>query len=103
MPMRKTRTRARRLHTGPTSRPSDLVCLLFSRRNCDAASDFVQALFVRRFKTKIRHFEQLKSLRSVRPKKMFEAKIVKTRFCFFASGASGCDELIIDGSGRFPL
>jgi len=58
MPMRKTRTRARRLHTGPTSRPSDLVCLLFSRRNCDAASDFVQALFVRRFKTKIRHLSR---------------------------------------------
>jgi hypothetical protein len=43
MPMRKTRTRARRLRTGPTSRPSDLVCLLFSRGKCDPALDFVQA------------------------------------------------------------
>jgi hypothetical protein len=41
--MRKMRTRARRLRIGPTSRPSDLVCLLFSRPNCDAASNFAQA------------------------------------------------------------
>jgi hypothetical protein len=34
-----------------------LVYLLFSRCNYDAASDFVQAYFVRRFKTQIRHFE----------------------------------------------
>lgn len=33
MPMRKMRTRARRLRIGPTSRPSDLVRLLFSRPN----------------------------------------------------------------------
>jgi hypothetical protein len=62
MPMRKTQTRARRLRTGPTSRPSDLVFLLFSRRNCDAALDFVQAYFVRRFKTQIRHFAPLRRL-----------------------------------------
>jgi hypothetical protein len=40
---------------------------------------------------------------SVRPKKMLEAKIVKTRFCFFASAASGRSELIVHSSGRFPL
>jgi hypothetical protein len=28
---------------GPTSRPGDLICLLFSRPNCDAASNFAQA------------------------------------------------------------
>ena len=33
----------RRPRIEPTSRPSDLVCLLFSRPNCDAASNFVQA------------------------------------------------------------
>jgi hypothetical protein len=43
MPMRKTRVQARRLRIGPTSRPSDLVCLLFSRSNCDASSNFAQA------------------------------------------------------------
>jgi hypothetical protein len=50
------------LRTGPTSRPSDVVCLLFSRLNCDAASDFVQAYFVRHFKTQIRHFVTLRRL-----------------------------------------
>lgn len=44
MPMRKTRAQARRLHIGPTSRPGDLVCLLFSRPKCDAASNFAQAI-----------------------------------------------------------
>src|SRR5947208_16352817 len=43
MPMRKTRVRERRPRIEPTSRPSDVVCLLFSRPNCDAASSFVQA------------------------------------------------------------
>jgi hypothetical protein len=31
------------LRIGPTSRPSDLVYLLFSRPNCDAASNLAQA------------------------------------------------------------
>jgi hypothetical protein len=43
--MRKTRTRARRLRIGPTSRPSDLVCLMFSRPKCDCASTLKQAYF----------------------------------------------------------
>ena len=43
MPMRKTRVRGRRLRIGPTSRPSDLVCLLFSRPNYNASSNFAQA------------------------------------------------------------
>jgi hypothetical protein len=30
------------LRIGPTSRPSDLVCLLFSRPNSEAASNFMQ-------------------------------------------------------------
>jgi len=42
-PMRKTRAQAQRLHIEPTSRPSDLVCLLFSRPNSDAPSNFAQA------------------------------------------------------------
>jgi hypothetical protein len=48
MPMRKTRVRERRLRIEPTSRPSDLVCLLFSQLNCDARSNFVQAKVVDR-------------------------------------------------------
>lgn len=32
--MRKTRAQAQRLHIGPTKRPGDLVCLLFSRLKC---------------------------------------------------------------------
>lgn len=43
--MRKTQVRARRSRIGPTSRPSDLVCLLFSRPKCDSASSFKQAYF----------------------------------------------------------
>jgi hypothetical protein len=43
--MRKTRAQARRLRIGPTSRPSDLVYLLFSRSNCDAAANFPQDYF----------------------------------------------------------
>jgi hypothetical protein len=42
MPMRKTRVRERRPRIEPTSRPSDLVCLIFSRPNCDAALNLVQ-------------------------------------------------------------
>jgi hypothetical protein len=43
MPMRKTRVQAQRLRIGPTSRPGDLVCLLFSHPNCDSDSNFAQA------------------------------------------------------------
>ena len=48
MQMRKTRVRERRPRIEPTSRPSDLVCLLFSHLNCDARSNFVQAKVVDR-------------------------------------------------------
>jgi hypothetical protein len=48
MPIRKTRVRERRPRIEPTSRPSDLVCLLFSHFNCDARSNFVQAEVVER-------------------------------------------------------
>jgi hypothetical protein len=40
--MRKTRAQAQRLHIEPTSRPGDLVCLLFSRPKCDSASNLKQ-------------------------------------------------------------
>jgi len=43
--MRKTRAQAQRLHIGPTNRPGDLVCLLFSRSQCDSASNPKQAYF----------------------------------------------------------
>lgn len=50
-------------------------------------------LIWRCFKTKIRHFKTT-SLRSiwgsVRPKEMLQSKVRKTRFCFFAPGASRC-------------
>ena len=44
-PMRKTRAQARRLHIGPTNRPGDLVCLLFSRLKSDSPSNPKQAYF----------------------------------------------------------
>ena len=34
---------------------------------------------------------------------MFEPDVVQTRLCFLAAAASGCDELIIDRDGGFPL
>jgi len=40
---------------------------------------------------------------SVRPEEMFEANVVQTRFCFFATAASGCNEFVIDRDGGFPL
>jgi hypothetical protein len=43
--MRKTQAQARRLRIGPTSRPSDLVYLLFSHLNCDAVASFPQGYF----------------------------------------------------------
>ena len=42
MPMRKTRVRERRPRIEKTSRPTDLVCLIFSRPNYDAALNLVQ-------------------------------------------------------------
>lgn len=43
--MRKTQAQAPRSRIGPTSRPGDLVCLLFSRSKCDSASNLKQAYF----------------------------------------------------------
>src|ERR1700757_916156 len=34
---------------------------------------------------------------------MLQAKIGKTRFCFFASAPSRGRQFLIDGGGRFPL
>jgi hypothetical protein len=50
--MRKTRAQARRLHIGPTSRPGDLVYLLFSRPKCDSVSKLAQVFFAVIFETK---------------------------------------------------
>src|SRR5438876_10360433 len=101
--MRKTRAQARRLHIGPTSRPGDLVCLLFSRPKCDCASKLTQAYFAVIFETKKRDFRPRCSLRLVRPEEMLQAKIGKTRFCFFAPASSCGGEFLIDSSSRFPL
>jgi hypothetical protein len=43
--MRKTLAQAWRSRIEPTSRQSDLVCLLFSRPQCDSASNLKQAYF----------------------------------------------------------
>jgi len=43
--MRKTLAQAWRSRIEPTSRQSDLVCLLFSRPQCDSASNPKQAYF----------------------------------------------------------
>src|SRR4029077_20805764 len=61
------------------------------------------SLFFRRFKTTNRDFRPPCSFRLIRPKEVLQAKIGKTRFCFFASAPSGSSEFLIDGSRRFPL
>jgi hypothetical protein len=83
--MRKTRTQARRLRIGPTSRPGDLVCLLFSRPECDSASNPTQAYFSVILRQQTEIFGHHAPLRLIRPKEVLQAKIGKTRFCFFAS------------------
>jgi hypothetical protein len=60
-------------------------------------------LIYRRFRTKSRYFRPPCSLRSIRPEEMLQAKIGKTRFCFFAPATSRCSEFLIDRSSRFPL
>jgi hypothetical protein len=82
--MRKTRAQARRLHIGPTRRPGDLVCLLFSRPECDSASNPTQAYFSVILGQQTEIFGHARS-RLIRPKEVLQAKIGKTRFCFFAS------------------
>jgi hypothetical protein len=86
--MRKTRAQARRLHIGSTSRPGDLVCLLFSRPKCDAASNPTQAYFSVILGQQTEIFSHHAPLRLIRPKEVLQAKIGKTRFCFFAAAPS---------------
>ena len=64
MPMRKTRVRERRPRIEPTSRPSDLVCLIFSRPNCDAALNLVQT-YLPSFQGKVTAVRRRQELRRV--------------------------------------
>ena len=99
------RMQARRslLQIGPTSRTRDSVWFLFPCRDFDPVPNLSKLI-----PEPLRIFEPASSFTSARnasvsPKKMFEPNIVQTRFCFFAAAASGCNELIINRDGGFPL
>src|SRR5690242_11810800 len=104
MPRNRTRRRRSRLQIGPTSRTRDSVWFLFPWRDFDASTDISK--FIRQPTS---HFQTSPVSRafdtngSVRPEKVFEANIVQTGFCFFATAPSGSHEFIIDRDGRFPL
>ena len=104
MLMRRMQGRRSRLQLGPTSRTRDSVWFLFPCRDFDPIRDLSKLIpdptscfwasplppaFARNA--------------SVGPEEMFEPNIVQTRFCLFATTASGGDELVIDRNSGFPL
>src|SRR5215472_8633386 len=100
MPIRRTRRRRSRLQIGPTSRTRDSVWFLFPCRDFDPAANLSKLIPTTHF----RYLGQPTSTTSERnasvgPKKMFEPNIVQPSFCFLASGATGCDELVVDRNG----
>src|SRR5438876_6660731 len=105
MPIRRTRRRRSQLQIGPTSRTRDSVWFLFPCRDFEPAANLSKLYSPIHFVFLGQPTFPPASARnaSVGPKEVFEPNIVQTRFCFFATAASGCDELIIDRDGRFPL
>ena len=103
MLMRRMQLRRSLLQIGPTSRTRDSVWFLFPC--CDF--DPIRNLSKLNPTTSCFYASPLPPPTAtnalVRPKKMFEANVVQTRFCLFAPAASGCNELVIDRDGRFPL
>ncbi len=96
--------RRSRLQLGPTSRTSDSVWFLFPCR------DFVPIRNLSKLIPRSTSYFWASPLppasarnASVGPEEMFEPNIVQTRFCLFATTASGGDELVIDRNSGFPL
>src|SRR5206468_12924874 len=104
MLMRRMQGRRSRLQLGPTSRTRDSVWFLFPCRDFDPIRDLSKLI---PDPTSCFWASPLPpaSARnaSVGPEEMFQPNIVQTRFCLFATAASGCDELVIDRDGSFPL
>ena len=104
MLMRRMQGRRPLLQIGPTSRTRDSAWFLFpcqdfgTVRNLSKLIPYPLRIFGPA------HFPTASARNaSVRPEKVFEANIVQTRFCFFATAASGRHELVIDRDRRFPL
>jgi hypothetical protein len=91
MLMRRMQGRRSLLQIGPTSRTRDSVWFLFPCQDFDPIRNLSKLIPdpLRFFKPA--HFLHLRKDASVRPKKMFEANVVQTRFSFFAAAASGCN------------
>ena len=102
--MRRMQGRRSLLQIGPTSRTRDPVWFLFPCQDFDPIRN-LSKLIPRPTSYFWANPLPPASARtaSVRPEKMFEANVVQTRLCFLATAASGCDELIIDRDGGFPL
>src|SRR6266480_4132015 len=104
MLMRRMQGRRSRLQLGPTSRTRDSVWFLFPCRDFDPIrnlSKLIPPSTSYFWASPLPPASARNAL--VGPEEMFEPNIVQTRFCFFASAASGRSELIIDSSRRFPL
>src|SRR6476646_2866059 len=104
MLMRRTQGRRSLLHIGPTSRTRDSAWFLFPCQDFDPVANLSKLI------PRPTSYSRASPLppasargASVGPEEMFEANIVHTRFCFFATAASGRHELVIDRDGRFPL
>src|SRR5262249_1038175 len=104
MLIRRMQGRRSLLQIGPTSRTRDSVWFLFPYRDFEPAADLSKPIPQSTWYFRASPLLQ-SSFRNalVRPKKMFEANIIQTRFCFFAAASSGCDQLVINRDSRFPL
>jgi hypothetical protein len=104
MLMRRMQGRRSLLQIGPTSRTRDSVWFLFPYQDFDPTRNLSKLIPQSTSYFQASPLLQPSSRNAlVRPKKMFEANVVQTRFCFFATAASGCDELVINRDSRFPL
>ena len=104
MLMRRMQGRKSLLQFGPTSRIRDSAWFLFACHELDPTANLSKLISLSTSYFYAWPVPPASARNaSVRPEKMFEPNIIQTRFCFFASAASGCRELIINSSGRFPL
>src|SRR5206468_591245 len=104
MLMRRMQGRRSLLQIGPTSRTRDSVWFLFPCQDFDAIRNLSKLIPRSTSYLKASPLSPT-SVRnaSVGPEEMFQPNIVQTRFCLFATTASGGDKLVIDRNSGFPL
>ena len=102
--MRRMQWRRSQWQIGPTSRTRDSAWFLFPCEDFGPTTNLSKLIHrpTSYSSTNPLPRDSAKNA-SVGPEKMFEADIVQTCFCFFATAASGCHQLIIDRDGGFPL